>query len=163
MEAKGAQLPMVMAVCNGDLQTKEVYRGDMKGEALRKYLGECMKERREMLCRWRDHIQTFSLTYTLYHIHSLSHTHTLSLAQTHALTDALRASAVEFEGGRRCSSAVRLDASTNLNALSSKVLKNLVKMHNVECPNPMEKGDFVRCLKAFIEASDQGARPKEDL
>jgi hypothetical protein len=38
--ASGSQLPAVVAVCNGDLKMMQSYHGDMKGEALRKFIGE---------------------------------------------------------------------------------------------------------------------------
>ena len=49
-----------------------------------------------------------------------------------------------------------LDASTDLNALSSKVLKQLVKTHGVECRGAMEKADFVGCLQRHIAEQPQG-------
>ena len=41
---KGAKLPVVVAVCNGDLRLVQKYSGDMKGEALRKWLGESCQD-----------------------------------------------------------------------------------------------------------------------
>jgi hypothetical protein len=64
-----------------------------------------------------------------------------------------------FEGGRKCSAAVPLDASTDLRALSAKVLKALVKAHGVVCAGAMEKGDFVECLEAHVRARG----PRDEL
>ncbi|KAG1679247.1 hypothetical protein FOA52_009276 [Chlamydomonas sp. UWO 241] len=66
--------------------------------------------------------------------------------------EALRAWLVEFEGGRKCSAAVTLDSSTDLRALSAKVLKALVKEHGVACLGAMEKGDYVACLEENVRS-----------
>lgn len=40
--AAGAKLPAVVTVCNGDLKLKQMYSGDMRGEALRRFVGARM-------------------------------------------------------------------------------------------------------------------------
>lgn len=93
-----SQLPTVMALCNGDLKLAQPFNGELKGEALRKFIAE-------------------------------------------------------FEGGRKCSQAIRLDESTDLNALTPKMLKQLVKDHAVDCKGAMEKADFITCLQQHISKS----------
>ena len=58
--------------------------------------------------------------------------------------------AAGYEGGRKCSAAIPLDSTTDLKALGSKVLKQLVKTHNVECKGATEKADFISCLEQHI-------------
>jgi hypothetical protein len=36
---RDVKLPVAVAICNGDLRIVQRYSGDMKGEALRKWLG----------------------------------------------------------------------------------------------------------------------------
>ncbi len=102
----GAELPAVVAFCNGDARLRQRYEGSTKGEALRKWIGE-------------------------------------------------------YEGGRKCSAAVPLDASTDFRALSAKVLKGMVKAHGVECKGAAEKDDFVACLEAHIKAGEE--KKKDEL
>ncbi|GAX74655.1 hypothetical protein CEUSTIGMA_g2103.t1 [Chlamydomonas eustigma] len=98
-------MPVVVAYCNGNTKLRLEYEGSMKGEALKRWLGE-------------------------------------------------------FEGGRKCSAMMPLDSTTDLKALSSKVLKQLVKSHNVECKGAVEKEDFIVCLERQIHLE---AQTKTDL
>jgi hypothetical protein len=63
--------------------------------------------------------------------------------------------AAGYEGGRKCSQAVPLHSSTNFNSYSSKVLKQMVKDHGIECIGAMEKADFVLCLTKYVKSASK--------
>mmetsp|Transcript_40968 Transcript_40968/g.122313 ORF Transcript_40968/g.122313 Transcript_40968/m.122313 type:complete len:484 (-) Transcript_40968:459-1910(-) len=104
----GSPLPVAVAICNGDLNLLQRYNGDMKGEALKRFI-------------------------------------------------------TEFEGGRRCSMAVPLDAATDFSSLSAKALKTLVTQHDVACDSPMEKSDYVACLQRHVEQQQRAAAGHQEL
>lgn len=95
-QALGAQkAPSLYAICNGDLESKLLYSGDLKSEPLQRYL--------------RD-----------------------------------------FTGGKKCSSMVRIDPSTDFSKFSASALKQIVRDRSIDCRGCFEKADFIRRIKETL-------------
>lgn len=58
----------------------------------------------------------------------------------------------DFQGGRKCAKAVRLDASTDFGALRVAQLKELLRDRGVLCPECSEKKDYVQRLRDIVLA-----------
>ncbi|KAK9909480.1 hypothetical protein WJX75_002926 [Coccomyxa subellipsoidea] len=53
----------------------------------------------------------------------------------------------KFAGGRKCATAVKVDANTDFSSLRVTQLKQLLKDRGVMCPECVEKGDYVKRVK----------------
>ena len=64
-----------------------------------------------------------------------------------------------FAGGRKCAGALTIDAGTDLSKLRVPQLKAALAARGGKCPECVEKGDYVKALKALV----QGAASKAEL
>lgn len=56
----------------------------------------------------------------------------------------------KFAGGRKCAAALTLDASTDLTKLRVSQLKAALAARGGRCPDCVEKGDYVKALRALV-------------
>jgi len=78
-------------------------------------------------------------------------------------SDALRRFLRGFADGKRCRSRLRFDASTDLSAMGVSQLKAVAEARGVTCDGGcLEKGDYVRALKASLVGGG-GQAKKEEL
>ena len=56
----------------------------------------------------------------------------------------------KFAGGRKCAAALTLDASTDLSKLRVPQLKAALAARGGRCPDCVEKGDYVKAVRALV-------------
>jgi thiol-disulfide isomerase/thioredoxin len=79
-------------------------------------------------------------------------------------SDALRRFLRGYADGKKCRAALRLDASTDLAAMGVAQLKAVAEARGVTCDGGcLEKGDYIRALKASLVAGSGGGAAKEEL
>ena len=61
-----------------------------------------------------------------------------------------------FTGGRACAARVRIDAATDLSKLTVAQLRAALAARSVDCKGCAEKGDFVKALRAHLDAAGSG-------
>lgn len=175
----GREKSRVISVCNGDVRTAEVYKGELlfAGLARLTFAGNRWHTQCQLLSQslaviatayWHNDLRPSELadvscqsnTVTASHMPpDLTAVAAMRCADLDLLccfTGALKSEPLQrhinsYAAGKKCASQVVLDASTDLSSLKVAQLKALVQAQGVECAGCFEKGDYVSALKKWLE------------